>query len=805
MAAPEDQQTLKQPWRRGLFAAISLAALVLILWGSSVARTNAVLPRDADADHIARDVEIEGFRADSGWQLAWLVLRYMDPGDALPPPHDTVILLPEVDLAAFLVVLVGCLLYWAVAAFAFAPRAERSAVRDIYLCFLCTGVAAAIGGVAPPRAPGQVVLPILYPILISFMPVLFVRFSLTFPRRMPIVERHRFLFLPLFLVAGGVAAWNIAAWLGWFRAEGVEGLAATALPIKVMDALLVTGIALGIVCLYRNGRGAALAREKRQAKWILWGIAIGATPFVFLRVLPRLLFGYASPVPPSVDQIVEMAVPVAFLIAVVRDRFYDIDLVIRRSLLYTALALGAAGLFAVLLFVLGHLVGERLGLPRPGTTAASAALAAACFVALRRVAERWVDRTFFRIQYRGRQDLEVLRGELATATTKEGVAGVLQAFLARVLAPTTAGVVTGVAPELAAAGRLDGDLLRAAPDLWNGHAPDTAAVQARPGATEMPEVEMEGLPPALLEAGVHVVQPVARDGRLFGLLLLGEKESGRRYLEEDLRLLSASSLQAARSLERMTLVQQVVKESMAKQALEDLAEQKAEFFARVAHDLRTPLTAIHWSLQNLQEGLAGPLNEKQGEYIASVSAAERQLGRLVANLVELSRLDLAPAQHAAGPVDLRTIIAEATTALRPIAEVQEVRLAELVPESAARASGRPEAASQIVMNLLDNALKYAPKESTVEIELREVDDHLVLSVRDRGPGLPEGECEQLFELFTQGPESPHRSSKGFGIGLHIVRTWTASMGGVVEAHNRSGGGAEFTCSLPIWREGGEEA
>lgn len=117
--------------------------------------------------------------------------------------------------------------------------------------------------------------------------------------------------------------------------------------------------------------------------------------------------------------------------------------------------------------------------------------------------------------------------------------------------------------------------------------------------------------------------------------------------------------------------------------------------------------------------------------------------------------------------------------------------------------GRKEAAFQIVINLVDNALKYTAPGTAVEVALRGGDDGetLVLTVRDHGPGLPE-DRDGLFELFRQGPESPHVQVKGFGIGLHIVRTWTASLGGSVEAEDAPGGGARFTCRLPRWR--GEE-
>ena len=115
--------------------------------------------------------------------------------------------------------------------------------------------------------------------------------------------------------------------------------------------------------------------------------------------------------------------------------------------------------------------------------------------------------------------------------------------------------------------------------------------------------------------------------------------------------------------------------------------------------------------------------------------------------------------------------------------------------------GRKEAAFQIVINLVDNALKYTAPDTAVEVGLRGHDDgrSVVLTVRDHGPGLPE-DRDELFALFRQGPESPHAQVRGFGIGLHIVRTWTESLGGHIAAEDAPGGGALFTCRLPCWSE-----
>jgi len=696
------------------------------------------------------------------WLLSLVVLGLVLAGSLLQ--KDSRIFPAGQGPVVFTITLLAALLYWAVATFALLPRVAQPAVRDLYIALLLTATAVAIGDAGPLQQNRHFVLPVSFFLSLSLLPVFFLRFSLYFPRTLPWLARRPGRLRPAFLLAAVIAGWNTVHWATHGGSQHPRSPLCWSGP--ALDALLFAGILGGILCLYLNGRGATLARQKRQVKWVLWGIAIGATPYVVGRVLPRLLFGWDSPVSPGFDRLVEMAIPLALMFSIVRDRFFDIDVIIRRSVLYTLLALGLALGFALLLFPVGRAASSLLDLPDTWVAALSAGIAVAAFVPLRRIIGRWVDRTFFNIRYQHEQDLAALRSDLAPAATEREIGDHLCAFLLDALHPKRSAVVVRTAAGLGSCGDLEAEVANSAPAQLAFLEPELGNVLIQPGTTTLPERETELFPAALADAGVRLAQPLARDGTLYGLLLLGEKQSGRRYVEEDLQLLSASGLLGTRTLERMTLARKAAEESMAHKALQDLATQKAEFFARVAHDLRTPLTAIHWSLSNLLEGLAGPLNEKQSQYLISVGAAERQLGRLVENIVDLSRMDLQSRPPDPVPVDLRALVHEAATAMAPLAEAHGIHL--------------------------------APEDSTVDVGLFEREGHVVLTVRDRGPGLPHEGDGDLFELFHQGPASPHRTTKGFGIGLHIVRTWTNSMGGTISAADHAGGGALFTCCLPLW-------
>jgi two-component system sensor histidine kinase KdpD len=345
-------------------------------------------------------------------------------------------------------------------------------------------------------------------------------------------------------------------------------------------------------------------------------------------------------------------------------------------------------------------------------------------------------------------------------------------------------------------GDLDPVLAPEAVATWPAPAASGPPVAA-PGATSLPEIEGAGLPAPLRDAGVRLAQPIAREGALLGLLLLGEKRSERRFVEEDLRLASGVAGIAGPALERLDLVQSVAEEALARRALATLHREKTEFLLRVAHDLRTPLAAVRWSAQNLRDGIPSPVTPEQAETLGSIDAAAGRLQRLVDNLLDVSRLEVGAPPAPPEDVDLRALVPEVAEGLRLVADAKGVRLAVDVAADLPRVRGARGRLSQVVANLVDNAVKYSPPGGTVDVAARgDGNGGLLLTVRARGPGLDESLRDRLFELFRQGAPSPHGGARGFGIGLHVVKSWTEAMGGSVAAANHAEGGALFTCRFP---------
>jgi len=315
-------------------------------------------------------------------------------------------------------------------------------------------------------------------------------------------------------------------------------------------------------------------------------------------------------------------------------------------------------------------------------------------------------------------------------------------------------------------------------------------------ASDAPDLETDAFPREWRERGFVAACAAAVDGDRLGWLLLGPRSTGRRYLRSELELGCAAARRAAAVLERLRLIGEKAEEARARRQLDELNRMKSEFLAQVAHDLRTPVTAVAWSSRNLLDGLAGELNESQREYLVSVQDAAAHLDNLVTNLLDLSRLERAVVELPLSDFDPAPGVAQAVSSLRPVAAADRVEL-RVEAGPACRVRGHPDKFVEVLVNILDNAVKYSPPGGVVRLAAAAdaAAGRWQLVVSDAGPGLDAG--ADPFGRFTQGTPSPHSSRKGFGLGLYIVRQYVQLMQGDISGENAAGGGARFTLRLPL--------
>ncbi len=242
-------------------------------------------------------------------------------------------------------------------------------------------------------------------------------------------------------------------------------------------------------------------------------------------------------------------------------------------------------------------------------------------------------------------------------------------------------------------------------------------------------------------------------------------------------------------------LQQMLRSLDAARTERELAMQKQrEFVADASHELRTPLTSVIANLELLQASLGRPQGNEDREMVDSALRSSQRMSRLVADLLLLARANSGRISERTD-CDLAEIAGNAAAEVAPVAGPRTLNVENGRPVPV---RGNPDELHRLVINLLDNAVRYTPEGSTIDLRLRSEGGNAIVAVADDGPGIPEEMSEQVFDRFVRGVgPADTAGGGGTGLGLAIVRAVARSHGGSVQVSRSPNSGALFTFTLPL--------
>jgi signal transduction histidine kinase len=233
--------------------------------------------------------------------------------------------------------------------------------------------------------------------------------------------------------------------------------------------------------------------------------------------------------------------------------------------------------------------------------------------------------------------------------------------------------------------------------------------------------------------------------------------------------------------------------------LGEVDQLKRNFLSGISHDLKSPLASIKDALQLLLDEVPGPVNEKQARIMKLGLASGDRLSAMISDLLMLAQLESQVIEYSFAPTDLADITRQAVGRLESRLAAAGVEAEIDTPESLVVDCDEARV-SQVIENLLDNALKFSPSGGTVRVQVASspvngTPREARLMVSDEGPGVPDEDKAAIFERFAQRGE-PAGSAGGVGLGLTICREIVAAHDGRIQVEDRPGGGSTFLVALP---------
>ena len=287
-------------------------------------------------------------------------------------------------------------------------------------------------------------------------------------------------------------------------------------------------------------------------------------------------------------------------------------------------------------------------------------------------------------------------------------------------------------------------------------------------------------------ANAYLCVPIVSHDRTLGALSLANTESGRHFLDEDVRVAQELATRAALAIET----------AQSHQQLQSANRLKDEFLATLSHELRTPLNAVLGYAKMLQSGTIA--EEKIPQALDAIDRNAVALAQIVEDVLDVSRIVLGKARLRVVPTDVAVVVEDAVATVAPAADAKGIKVKCSLGHGTMTVYGDHGRLQQVVWNLLSNAVKFTPSGGSIDVRVRQDAPHVEIVVKDTGIGFSTAFQPHVFERFRQAESGPGRAHGGLGLGLAIARHIVEMHGGTIHAESAGEGkGATFSVRLPL--------
>lgn len=224
---------------------------------------------------------------------------------------------------------------------------------------------------------------------------------------------------------------------------------------------------------------------------------------------------------------------------------------------------------------------------------------------------------------------------------------------------------------------------------------------------------------------------------------------------------------------------------------------RSEFISIVSHELRTPLTAIKEGISIVLDGIDGPINEAQKETLEITKNSVDRLTRLINNVLNFSKIEAGHLEISCEKTNVNQLVAETCSLMKLAIRNKDIIFNCHLTKETIIAYCDADKIRQVVINLIDNAIKFTDHHGEINLNLQKIDHRVMIQVQDTGIGIKEEDQKKIFDMFRQSPNKEMLNNGGFGVGLAVCKKIMEQHGGSINLQSTFGKGSTFTITFPL--------
>ncbi len=660
-------------------------------------------------------------------------------------------------LAELISLIIVSLIFWITGFYVFFKRPQSITSMVFCLCGVVFGLAVSAGIATDTAIP----LALLFGVAAAiFGPWLLLHFFIILPEERTRLRRNR---LTLLIYLPPAITLILFLLIGQANGQPLPGFRAVRFFVYGLGYLAVAG-----VVVYNYFR-ASSAKTRQQMKIIFLSALMALVPFLILYILPEVI--WKQPIIPAGFSILFIVfIPVGMGYAVVTRKLMDIDVVIRRGLIYGLITVIMAGILSVAIFFITANY-TSLGIPAQILVAlVLGGMATALFGPIKKWIESLIDKLFYKDRYDYRQMIQSLSTSLHSVKDFTDVSRLLVGTIVQTL--NLAGGCLFISTQSGSyeIGAAQGTFVKRSKQKKL-----LTLISQRNLSIEFPASALSADPDL-----TFIIPLVAADNEV-GVLCLSEKVTRQKFSTDDIYLLQGLASVAAVALRSARLIRDV--------SIRDT------FVSIASHELRTPMTAIMGYTELLLQ--RNPPDTTREQWLINIYENGRKLTDMIDDLLNVTRIRSGKVSMKLEKVRLQDVLEESLVFTRESSDKHEI-IVEIEPDLPAVLIDR-EKFGQVIGNLLGNAIKYSPEGGRITLAARkDMEKHrVVVSVSDEGMGIGPEDKDSLFTTFHRIQRPETQGIKGSGLGLYIAKEWTEAMGGEIWLESELNKGSTFFVAIPV--------